>query len=131
MHAIGVAARQSGVTIETIRYYEREGVVPKPPRSGSGRRLYDTDAIGRLRFVRRCRELGFPLVDVRALLDLEGEVGACFEVRELGEKHLQSVRTKIADLKRLELALEQLIEPCAGSHVCCPALQALFSPDAG
>lgn len=129
MHPIGRAATLSRVTIETIRYYEREGVVPKPPRTASGRRLYDADAIARLRFVRRCRDLGFPLADVRALLDLDGQGDACAEVRGLGEGHLQSVRAKITDLKRLEAALAQLIEPCATPSAQCPALQALFAPE--
>lgn len=131
MRSIGQAATSSGVTIETIRYYERKGVVPRPPRSASGRRLYDADAIARLRFVRRCRDLGFSLADVRVLLSLSGEADPCMPVWELGRGHLARIRAKIADLRRLETALERLLAPCAtrGSH--CPALQALFAGDPG
>src|SRR3546814_14180805 len=68
MHSIGEAARQSGVTVETIRYYERERIVPPPDRSASGRRLYDPAGIMRLRFVRRCRDLGLSIADIRTLL---------------------------------------------------------------
>lgn len=131
MRSIGRAATSSGVPVETIRYYERTGVVPRPPRSASGRRLYDADAIARLRFVRRCRDLGFPLADVRVLLALSGEADPCASVRQCGEGHLATVRAKIADLRRLEVALEQLLEPCATPESSCPALQALFAGDLG
>ena len=73
MLPIGDAARQSGVTIETIRYYEREGVVPPPDRSASGRRLYDAAGIARLRFIKRCRDLGFSLSVTKTLLDTNGQ----------------------------------------------------------
>jgi len=109
MYAIGVAARRSGVAIETIRYYERRGIVPLPDRAASGRRLYDDAAVARLRFVRRCRDLGFSLDDVRTLFALaDGEPAACGAVRSLGERHLDEVRSRIADLRRLEAALEEL-----------------------
>lgn len=129
MRPIGQAAVRSGVNIETIRYYEREGVVPPPARSENGRRLYDDEAIARLRFVRRCRDLGFPLADVRALLDLNFQANACRQVRDLGAKHLTSVRTKIADLRRLEAALKHLLEQCDDASSQCPALQVLFAPE--
>lgn len=129
MHPIGQAARLSGVNIETIRYYEREGVLPPPLRSSSGRRLYDDQAVSRLRFVRRCRDLGFPLRDVRALLELSEQSDPCRDVRSLGEDHLRAVRSKIIDLRRLEDALIQLIEPCASSRSECPALEALFTDE--
>lgn len=128
MHPIGEAAAQSGVNIETIRYYEREGVVPKPYRSESGRRLYDDGAIARLRFVRRCRDLGFPLSDIKALLRLNFQTNACRQVRDIGAMHLTSVRTKIADLRRLEAALTHLLEQCSDASDQCPALQVLFAP---
>src|SRR3546814_10034854 len=73
MHSIGEAARQSGVTVETIRYYERERIVPPPDRSASGRRLYDPAGIMRLRFVRRCRDLGLSIADIRTLLVFRSE----------------------------------------------------------
>ena len=68
MFTIGKASEQSGVNIETIRYYEREGIVPKPGRSAGGRRLYSSDEIAKLRFVRRCRDLGFPISNIQTFL---------------------------------------------------------------
>jgi MerR family mercuric resistance operon transcriptional regulator len=128
MYAIGEAARQSGVTIETIRYYEREGIVPPPDRSASGRRLYDTAGIARLRFVKRCRDLGFPIAEIRTLLVLSNADGnACSDVRGISERHLSDVRAKIADLTRLESALESLIEQCNRGERQCPALRRLFT----
>ena len=70
MFTIGKASEQSGVNIETIRYYEREGIVPKPGRSAGGRRLYSSDEIAKLRFVRRCRDLGFPISNIQTFLSL-------------------------------------------------------------
>ncbi|MGB7242767.1 MAG: MerR family transcriptional regulator, partial [Sulfitobacter sp.] len=70
MFTIGKASEQSGVNVETIRYYEREGIVPKPGRSAGGRRLYSNDEIAKLRFVRRCRDLGFPIAIIQTFLSL-------------------------------------------------------------
>ena len=127
MHPIGAAARLSGVNIETIRYYERDGVLPPALRSRSGRRLYDADGVARLRFVRRCRDLGIPLDDVRTLLALSDDRRACGDVKAIGERHLGEVRAKITDLRRLEAALVELIEPCDTLQSGCPALRTLFA----
>lgn len=126
MLPIGDAARQSGVTIETIRYYEREGVVPPPDRSASGRRLYDAAGIARLRFIKRCRDLGFSLSVTKTLLELsrEGDA-ACSEVKAVAESHRAEVRRKIADLNELEAALGELISGCAVGRKGCPALRTL------
>src|SRR5438132_8009272 len=98
--AIGVLSERSGVNIETIRYYERIGLVPKPPRSDGGHRLYGREDVQRLAFVRRSRELGFSLEEIRALLGLaDGGSGA--QVHGLTVRHIADVRQKIADLKRL------------------------------
>lgn len=81
MASIGTASRQSGIAIETIRYYERSGVIAPPPRSASGHRVYGPAEIARLTMIRRCRDLGFPLADVRRLLDLAADHStACDEV---------------------------------------------------
>lgn len=127
MHAIGTAARMSGVAVETIRFYERAGVLPPAARSASGRRLYDAEAVARLRFVRRCRDLAIPLVEVRRLLALPGDRGACGSVKALGMRQLDDVRARIADLRGLEAALAELIRPCDGVRDDCPALHALFA----
>lgn len=131
MSSIGAAARQSGVAIETIRYYERTGIVPPPPRSASGRRVYGAAEIGRLAMIRRCRDLGFPLADVRVLLDLaQDQSGTCAEVKSLAEGHLAEVRNKLRDLKALETALAELVAGCAGGKRACPALRKLAQGNA-
>ncbi|WP_170366497.1 MerR family transcriptional regulator [Ruegeria arenilitoris] len=123
MIAIGEAARQSGVGIETIRYYEREGIVPRPARAANNRRLYSAQDVGRLRFLKRCRDLGFSLGDAKALLDLsEGGAADCAEVSALAKGHMDSVRRKIAELQRLEAALGELTANCAEGSVDCPML---------
>jgi MerR family mercuric resistance operon transcriptional regulator len=128
MHPIGVAARMSGVNIETIRYYEREGVVPAPERSGSGRRLYDRAAIARLRFIRRCRDLGFPVADIRALLALTEEAETpCAEARGIGEKQLALVRAKLRDLRSMESGLARLLRECDSGTQECTMLRILFA----
>ena len=128
MHTIGAAAKLSGVNIETIRYYEREGVVPKAERTASGRRVYDDDQVSRLRFVKRCRELGFPIPEVKSLLALtRGAPSSCSEAREIGETHLLSVRERIADLQRMERALADLVQLCGTGKRECPMLRRLFA----
>ena len=128
MHAIGAAAKLSGVNIETIRYYEREGVVPAAERSGSGRRLYGAQDIARLRFIRRCRDLGFPISDIKALLDLsEREDTPCDDARDIGERQLDLVRAKLRDLRSMEEALRELIRDCSTGAAECAMLRALFT----
>lgn len=128
MQQIGEAARMSGVNIETIRYYEREGIVPNAERTASGRRLYDGAAIARLRFVRRCRDLGFPIRDIRTLLDLSSNATKpCNDVRVISQRHLEDVRNRLTDLLKLEAALVDLIQECAEAQSECPALKQLFA----
>ncbi|AVO39231.1 MerR family transcriptional regulator [Pukyongiella litopenaei] len=126
MIAIGEASRQSGVGIETIRYYEREGIVPKPQRAPNNRRLYSAHDVGRLRFLRRCRDLGFPLADAVALLALsESSDEDCRSVKEIAELHISEVRSRIDDLTRLETALKELTVNCDSGNVSCPLLSRL------
>ena len=128
MHTIGTAAKLSGVNIETIRYYERVGVVPPPGRTASGRRVYDTESVSRLRFVKRCRELGFPIPEIKSLLGLTyGSPTSCAQAREIGDAHLAAVHEKIRDLKRMERALSDLIELCGNGERECPMLKQLFA----
>lgn len=123
----GVAAR-TGVNIETVRYYERIGLLPSPPRSEGGHRLYSEDLLRRLNFIRRCRELGFTLDEVRGLLKLvDGGDYTCGEVEALTTAHLGEVRRKLADLKRLEKVLREMVARCEGGEVPeCPVIDALF-----
>ncbi|WP_078059401.1 MerR family transcriptional regulator [Tropicimonas marinistellae] len=128
MHAIGEASRQSGVPVETIRYYEREGVISKAGRTASGRRVYTKADIAELRFIRRCRDLGFPLPITRKLLSLSsGETDDCGEVRAFGLSQLAEVHSKIAELQELASALEELTANCAEGSTNCPMLDQLRS----
>lgn len=127
---IGVLARDSSVNIETIRYYEKIGVMPEPGRSRSGYRLYTTGHLKRLSFIRRGRELGFTLDELRGLLRLvDGHTYTCAEVRALTLDHVASIRRKIADLKRLERVMTEISSHCSGKRVPdCPIVDALFQP---
>lgn len=128
MATIGEASRRSGINIETIRYYEREGIIPAPGRSASGRRVYSDDEIAVLAFVRRCRDMGFPLVDVRALMALRNAADdQCDDVRSIAERHIADVRRRIAELRRLEMALKSLVSECSKGRTACPALEELFA----
>lgn len=128
MYPIGIAAKRSGVGIEAIRYYERVGVVPAADRGSNGRRLYDDVAINRLRFVRRCRDLGFSICQVRTLLSLSvSETHNCSDASKIGDLHLNEVRQKVADLKELEAALVLLLDNCADGQADCPMLLRLFN----
>jgi MerR family mercuric resistance operon transcriptional regulator len=127
--AIGELSRLSGVNIETIRYYERIEVLPSPPRTANGRRVYGPAETRTLAFIRRSRELGFTLDEIRTLLTLSAEngQGACAEVSELATGHLVEVRAKIADLKAMERVLVDAVRRCdAGKAPGCPLIDALW-----
>jgi MerR family mercuric resistance operon transcriptional regulator len=125
---IGALARQSGCNVETIRYYERVGLLPAPPRTAGRYRLYRAADVRRLAFVRRARELGFTLDQVRALLALSAKNGrdACAEVHDLAAGHLAEVRAKIADLRAMERILADAVRRCAAGELPgCPIIDAL------
>ncbi|EKM98237.1 MULTISPECIES: helix-turn-helix domain-containing protein [unclassified Acidocella] len=123
---IGAFSARTGCAIETIRFYEKIGILPKPRRRGRYR-LYEADDVARLVFVRRARELGFTLDEVRALLRLSGlGADACGEVRELAASHLKDVRKRIADLRAMERALIDAVRRCdAGADAACPLIETL------
>jgi MerR family mercuric resistance operon transcriptional regulator len=131
--AIGELSRRTRSNIETIRYYERIGLLPKPRREKGGRfRRYDGDDVARLRFIRRARQLGFTLDEVRALLRLAGgdDEVARAEVRSLAATHVAEVRAKIANLQAMEHVLTDAICECdAGHRPRCPLIEVLS--DAG
>ena len=131
--AIGRLARHTGTNIETIRYYEKIGLLPAPGRSSGGYRLYGTDHFKRLNFVRRARVLGFSIDEVRTLLRLADErKRPCAEARVVAEGHLADVRTKIADLKAMERVLKATVARCAdGTGSDCPLIDALHQGAAG
>jgi MerR family mercuric resistance operon transcriptional regulator len=126
--SIGALSKESGVNIETIRYYERIGVMPAPARSAGGYRMYAPDHLKRLRFVRRGRELGFSLDELRGLLHLvDGHAYTCAEVHALMLKHLTEVRRKIADLRRLERVMASMAAQCTEDRVPeCSVIDAMF-----
>ncbi len=128
---IGKLSRQTGVNIETIRYYEKAGLMPNPPRSEGGHRLYRHDHLRRLTFIRRCRELGFAMSEVQELLGLVDAHGyTCGEVQALTLEHAKNVRGKRTDLRRMEKTLRAIASECSGSNVPdCPIIDALFDPE--
>ncbi len=127
---IGELSRQTGVNIETIRYYEKSGIMPNPPRTPAGYRVYHQEHVNRLRFIRRCRQLGFSMAEIQALLGLVDEHGySCREVQKLTLQHAERVREKITDLKRLEKTLRGIASKCTGERVPeCPIIDALLEP---
>lgn len=124
----GRVSKMTGCNIETIRYYERVGLMPPPPRSAGGHRIYDDTLVRRLRFIRRCRELGFTLEEIRTLLDLvDRDDYTCAEVKDISIAHVEEVRRKIRDLRRLEKTMMGMVKQCDGGAVPdCPVIDALF-----
>ena len=115
---IGELSRRTGVNIETIRYFEKIGIVAAPPRTDGGHRIYEDHHVRALGFIKRARELGFTPNEVRAFLNLGGPGTACCgEVREIVTRHLEQVRAKIGDLAKLERLLSQTIDHCSGEAV--------------
>jgi MerR family transcriptional regulator, mercuric resistance operon regulatory protein len=124
---IGELSKQSGVNIETIRYYERVKILSRPPRTASGRRIYGSRDYRILVFVRRSRELGFSLDEIRTMLRLGGpEKASCREVREIAAHHLEDIRSKLRDLKKLENLLATTVSRCSGRTAPdCPIMDIL------
>lgn len=127
---IGALSKRTGVKVETIRYYEKSGIMPNPPRSAGGYRMYQQEHLDRLRFIRRCRQLGFSMADVEGLLGLVDDRGyTCGQVRALTMEHADLVKRKICDLKRLEKTLRSIAAQCTGEEVPeCPIIDALLDP---
>lgn len=125
---IGVLSKQTGVKIETIRYYENIEILPAPHRSDGGYRIYDLDQLKRLKFVRRCRELGFTLEKIRSLLSLvDSHNYTCHDIEEITSEQLDEVRRKVSDLKKLEKTLKDMTSKCNRGKVPeCPIIDALY-----
>ena len=114
---IGELAKETGVKVVTIRYYEQIGVLPAPNRTGGNYRTYREEHAQRLRFIRRCRDLGFSLDQVRDLFRLSAENGpSCAEVCRVAERHLKAIEAKLADLNRLASELRRMSRSCNGSR---------------
>ncbi len=124
---IGVLSKQTGCNIETIRYYEKAGLLPVPARSPAGYRQYGSTHFKRLTFVRRARALGFSIEEVRKLLKLADErKRPCAEVRVVAGAHLKDVQAKIADLRAMERVLRETVAKCAsGRSPECPLIESL------
>ena len=124
----GALAKRSGCNLETIRYYEKIGLLPAPRRSSGGHRLYVDQDQRRLRFIMRARELGFSIDEIRSLLSMATDgTYTCAEIHDLTISHLQSIREKLADLARLERTLGEIADKCAADAVPdCPVIDALW-----
>ncbi len=124
---IGKLAAATGVGIETIRYYEREGLLDPPSRTASNYRKYPPEAVGRLRFVVQAKALGFSLAEIRELLRLQ-RGGSRAEVREIADRHLADVRAKLASLHAIESVLSELVTDCDGCGDAaegCPIIESI------
>lgn len=126
---IGALSNRTGCNIETIRYYEKIGLMPMPERTSGGHRTYLSEQIKRLSFILRGRQLGFSIGEIRALLGVvDGGVLSCADVQSITEQHLRDVREKIADLRKLERTLATTVSQCSGTEVPeCPVIDALYA----
>lgn len=128
---IGALAERAGVGVETVRFYERRGLVRRPPRPRTGYRVYPEDTVGRIRFIRNAQALGFTLQEITALLGLRVTAGtSCAAVRSRAAAKLADVKQRLADLDRIRGALEKLVAACPGrgALISCTILEALDSP---
>lgn len=125
---IGELADAVGVGVETIRFYEREGLLPEPPRSDAGYRLYDPQAVRRIRFIRRAKDLGFTLSETKDLLELRvKDTSACDDVADRARRKIATVEERIRELHRVRRVLQDLVEACVARAETseCPILDAL------
>ena len=125
---IGALAHAAEVGVETIRFYERKGLLPEPPRTRSGYRQYPGDTVDRVKFIRRAQGLGFSLREISELLDLRvDEVAACGTVEAQAREKLEQVAGKVEELRRMETALQRLVEACEAREPtgACPILEEL------
>ena len=113
---IGALAKQVGTSSPTIRYYESIGLLPAATRQAGGQRTYDADDVRRLTFIRRCRDFGFSIDQVRLLADLSEDRGrSCSEVRDIANEHLQAIRSKLAELQALERTIASFAQSCTSA----------------
>lgn len=124
---IGEVSRITATNIETVRYYERIGLLPKPTRTGGNYRIYAAQDVDRLKFIRHARGLGFDIADIRSLLDLsEHPERNCCEVDQIATSHLASVESKLRQLEQLQRELVRMLQQCRGGQVAdCRILLAL------
>ena len=124
--SIGDLSQRTAVNIETIRYYERIKLLPRPPRGKGGHRVFDAASYRKLAFIKRCRELGFAIEDIRTLIALRDGNGACSDVKVVAIRHLETVRAKMRDLANLDTVLSETLARCPDDDSTnCPVLQKL------
>jgi MerR family copper efflux transcriptional regulator len=126
----GELAKQGGVNLESIRFYERERLLPKPPRTAGGYRMFTADDVRRVRFIKRAQELGFSLREIKELLALRLEADtSCADVRKRAQTKLSDIEQKIRDLQRMKKVLARLTTACPGRGTldACPILESLDS----
>jgi Hg(II)-responsive transcriptional regulator len=130
---IGAAAEQAGVNIQTLRYYERRGLLPRPPRKRSGYREFPDDAVRMVRFIKRAQDLGFSLDEVDELLQLRSDKRRDrARIRAVATKRVQQIERKVAELTAMKRALSHLLHCCEeGSTLECPIIEALDGVDGG
>src|SRR5712691_9846573 len=127
---IGALAKRAGVGVETVRFYERRGLVRRPARPGTGYRSYPEEAVGRIRFIRNAQALGFSLQEIKELLALRMTTGtSCAAVRSRAAAKVADVKRRMADMERIRNALEKLVAACPGrgALASCTILDALDS----
>lgn len=133
---IGVLAERTGTNAPTIRYYEEIGLLPRPSRRDGGQRNYGDEDVRRLTFIRRCREFGFPIEQVRTLVALvQDRERSCMEARDLAYEHLAAVRAKLKELRALERSIAAFVVSCdsacaGGPGPDCVILDDLGAPEA-
>ncbi len=130
---IGELAKRTAVNIETIRYYERRGLLAPPPRSRSGYRLYQGDAVGRIAFIKRAKALGFTLTEISELLELRVDPGSgCEDIEARAQSTMERIECKIEELEKMRAALERLATACRTGQPtsACPIIEDLESPEA-
>lgn len=126
---IGQLAAAAGVNLQTVRYYQRRGLLEQPPRPPTGYRRYSDHAHRRLRFIKRAQALGFTLKEIQRLLELAD--GRCHDVQKLAQAKRVDIERRIDDLIQLRLALDEALTTCRGgdSEASCPLIEALSQPD--
>ena len=130
-YSIGELSRYALVNIETIRYYERVAVMPEPERSSGGNRIYNEQQIKRLFFIKRCRDLGFSLDGIRAMLSMVDDDNlSCRQVHNRTVSHLDNISKKLKDLRKMQAVLKQMAATCSKGDVPdCPIVDSLFEFD--
>ena len=125
---IGRLAEQAGLGIETVRFYERQGLIPPPPRTASNYRIYPEEEVNRLKFIKRAKDLGFTLNEIKELLALQHDPHATkADIKKRTENKIEVIKKKVRDLSRIQEALEHLAGACDGRGPLsdCPILEAL------